>query len=236
MSQHDTHIDMLKAVASALGDKLRSEMAFVGGSTTGLLITDEFTREQVRGTDDVDLIVHVIGHRQFYSLQKQLAEHGFRVAMPVPGEEMPICAMTLGELRVDFMPDDEAVLGFSNRWYQDAIATAWLHDLGDDLQIKLVSPPYFIATKLEAWNGRGNGDALESRDIEDIINLVDGRPELLDEIAECSAELRQYIADEVIKLLADRNFEYAIQSHTSNSSERESIIFSRFEKLAGVSV
>jgi predicted nucleotidyltransferase len=235
MSQHDTHLSMLKAVANALGDQLRSEMAFVGGSTTGLLITDEFTREQVRGTDDVDLIVHVIGHRGFNLLQKQLAEHGFRVAVPIPGEESPICAMTLGELRVDFMPDDEAVLGFSNRWYRDAIVTAGLHDLGDGLQIRLVSPPYFIATKLEAWNGRGNGDALESRDIEDIINLVDGRPALLDEVAACSADMRQYIAEEVVKLLDDRNFEYAIQSHTGNSTERESIIFARFEKLAGVS-
>lgn len=235
MNRHDTHIQMLRTVAQALGEELLSQVAFVGGSTTGLLITDEFTREQVRGTDDIDLIVHVLGYPGFAQLQQQLIKHGFRNCAPMPGETMPICAMKLGELRVDFMPDDERVLGFSNRWYKDALTTAAPYDLEEGLQIPLVSPPYFVATKLEAWNGRGNGDALESRDIEDIINLVDGRPELRAEIAASPSELRRYIAVELSKLLVDNNFEYAVQSQARNSQEREALIFARLEQLAKVS-
>jgi len=52
---------MLQRVADALGSELLREVAFVGGCTTGLLITDDISREAVRFTDDVDLIVHVIG-------------------------------------------------------------------------------------------------------------------------------------------------------------------------------
>lgn len=34
----------------------------MGGSTTGLLIIDEVTKESVRYTDDVDLIISVLGY------------------------------------------------------------------------------------------------------------------------------------------------------------------------------
>ena len=65
---------MLETVAKALGPKLCQQMTFVGGCTTGLLLTDDYTREQVRHTDDVDLIVHVMGYIGFHSLQRQLQE------------------------------------------------------------------------------------------------------------------------------------------------------------------
>lgn len=63
-SAYDQLKGMIETVARALGDDLLKEVAFVGGSTTGLLITDEFTREEVRYTDDVDLIVNVVGYAQ----------------------------------------------------------------------------------------------------------------------------------------------------------------------------
>lgn len=115
---------MLETVAKALGSDLCQQMTFVGGCTTGLLLTDDYTREQVRHTDDVDLIVHVMGHVGFHSLQRQLQKQGFTIGMPESGETQPICAMRLGDLRVDFMPDDEEVLGFTNRWYKAAMETA----------------------------------------------------------------------------------------------------------------
>ena len=51
---------MIETVAGALGDDLLGEVAFVGGCTTGLLITDEFSKEEVRYTDDVDLIIGMV--------------------------------------------------------------------------------------------------------------------------------------------------------------------------------
>lgn len=52
---------MIETVAHALGNDLLSEVAFVGGCTTGLLVTDEVTKEGIRFTDDVDLIINVVG-------------------------------------------------------------------------------------------------------------------------------------------------------------------------------
>ncbi len=176
MANSEIHRDMITRVALALGPEFCQKMAFVGGCTTGLLLTDDFTLEQVRHTDDVDLIVHVIGTADFNNLQQQLRAQGFKDSQD---PDDPICAMRLGELRVDFMPDDEGILGFSNRWYQDAMTTAEDFPLTSQLTIRLVTPPYFMATKLEAYRGRGNNDPLESRDVEDLLNLIDGRSGLL---------------------------------------------------------
>ncbi|MCK5893412.1 MAG: hypothetical protein KAG53_03145 [Endozoicomonadaceae bacterium] len=223
---------MLETVAQALGEELLQTMTFVGGCTTGLLLTDAFTREQVRHTDDVDLIVHVMGYLGFSQLQEQLKKQGFVITIPDPDETWPICAMKLGELRVDFMPDDETILGFGNRWYKAAMATAIPYALTKTLTINLVSPLYFIATKLEAFKGRGKGDVLASRDIEDILNLLDGRSELVSEIQKSETELQHYIATEISQLLALTDFEYAVASQAKNSQEREDLIFERLDLLA----
>ncbi|MFC0139658.1 hypothetical protein ACFFJN_06000 [Erwinia mallotivora] len=108
---------MLTEVARALGSDLVQQVTFVGGCTTALLLTDEVTTEQVRHTDDVDLIVHVISYTKYHALLEELKKRGFRVVAPGIDEDLPVCTMRLNELRVDIMPDDESVLCFSNRWY-----------------------------------------------------------------------------------------------------------------------
>ncbi|OED36818.1 hypothetical protein AB833_25760 [Chromatiales bacterium (ex Bugula neritina AB1)] len=70
MSALDFAVSMLTRVASALGLTLLDDIAFVGGCTTGLLVTDEFSRQQVRFTDDVDLIVNVLSESGWYQLHQ----------------------------------------------------------------------------------------------------------------------------------------------------------------------
>ena len=232
MSISELQKQMVGSVAEALGPELRAEVAFVGGCTTAFLLTDEFVLEQVRHTEDVDLIVHVMGHPGFHALQQALRAKGFKDMPLDPSGNAPVCAMQLGDLRVDFMPDDPQVLGFSNRWYGEALKTATNHDLSENLSIRLVSPPYFLATKLEAYKGRGKGDTLASHDIEDLLMLIDGRDSLIDEVSAAPEELRDYLAEEFSHLVKDANFEYAVSSQAKGNSEREEILFERIEALA----
>jgi hypothetical protein len=69
-------LDMLLPVAEALGQELLRHVAFVGGSTTAFLITDPITRQAVRFTEDVDLIVHVEGQAQWQAWQRKLYARG----------------------------------------------------------------------------------------------------------------------------------------------------------------
>lgn len=189
--------EMLVIVATALGDDLLQEVAFLGGCTTGLLLTDEVTKESVRYTDDVDLITHVVGYPQWLRFQARLKQRGFRESM----EDDIACRMRLKNLIVDFMPDDEKILGFSNRWYSQAIQQATNYTLQDGLVIKLVTPVYFVATKLEAYRGRGKNDPLQSRDIEDILNIFDGRKEIVAEIKQSAEGLNKTIREQLSELI-----------------------------------
>src|SRR5690606_36978320 len=220
-------------VATALGADLLRQVAFVGGCTTGLLITDPISREAVRYTDDVDLIVHVMGLGSWYQLQQEIAGRGFRVS---PEDEV-IWRTRLrdgsgSDLIVDFMPDDAAILGFGNRWYAGALREADNHTLPTGTVIRVVSPAHFLGTKLEAYRGRGNNDPLASRDIEDILNVVDGRNSLLADVAAAAAPLRTDIATGIAGLLRHRDFDYAVQAAARNNRQREELIFQRLESIA----
>lgn len=224
---------MLQRVAVALGPELAREVAFVGGCTVGLLVADPVVREAVRYTEDVDVIVHVLGPGPWYRLEQELTRHGFYVSP----EDTVVCRKRLrdgrgSDLIVDFMPDDRTILGFTNRWYTDALRQAVDHVLPDGVTIRVVTPAYFLGTKLEAWRGRGNNDPLSSRDVEDILNVIDGRPELIHEVEQADIALRQDIAIGITDLLANRDFDYAVQSATGNNRERGELLFQRLEALA----
>lgn len=75
---HAQNIQMLEVVAQALGPELCQDVAFVGGCTTALLLTDELSREDVRHTDDVDLVIHLTGYPEWQKLVEQLRQKGFR--------------------------------------------------------------------------------------------------------------------------------------------------------------
>lgn len=203
----NAHIRMIVAVAEKLGDELLQEVVLVGGCATSLLLTSDVALSDVRHTEDVDLIVHVVGLGQWYALQRKLERRGFRQSDGV--EDAPVCAMMCGEVRVDFMPDDPAILGFSNRWYGEAVATALERDVQGH-RVRLVSPAYFVATKLEAYKGRGGGDMLASRDIEDLVVLFGGRTPLMTELGAASLALRAYLAEAIGGLLMESDLKYAV--------------------------
>lgn len=224
---------MLRRVALALGPELAQETAFVGGCTVGLMLTDPVALEAVRFTEDVDVIIHVLGPGKWYQFEKMLAARGFRSS---PLDEV-ICRKRLRDdqgvdLVVDFMPDDPAILGFGNRWYAAALRDAEDRILDDGVAIRVVTPPYFLGTKLEAWQGRGNNDPLASRDIEDILNVVDGRASLQEELSHSPPALRADIAEGIRDLLRHRDFDYAVQATARNNRQREALIFARLEAIA----
>lgn len=220
-------LDMLIPVAEALGEDLLPSVAFIGGSTVALLITDPITRQAVRFTQDVDLILHAEGHAHWQRLLQQLRERGFRES----AEDEIICRMRLGEVIVDFMPDDERILGFSNRWYQLALANAQPLILTEQITINVLTPVYFIATKLEAYHGRGDNSPISSHDLEDIINLVDGRATLLDELQQNEAAVCDYVALQFTQLLKHRDFDYAVQGNIQDRA-RSDLFFQRWQAIA----
>jgi hypothetical protein len=181
------------------------ELVFVGGCTTGLFISDP-AAGGIRPTKDVDAIVNVTSYAKYAALSERLRALGL-VEDTTPGA--PLCRWRWDDLIVDVMPVDEHVLGFSNRWYPAAMDAAQRIDI-DGHNVRVVTPALFIATKLEAFHGRGGGDIVASHDLEDIIAVVDGRSEIVSEVAAAATDVRHYIASELRRLLETRDFTEAL--------------------------
>ncbi|MDB1109193.1 hypothetical protein PUN49_25305 [Pseudomonas extremaustralis] len=224
-------LQMLEEVAKALGEELCKQVAFVGGCTTVLLITDEYTLESIRGTDDVDLVIHLAGTPDWYRLEENLKPRGFKNT----GQDSVTCRLRLGSLKVDFMPTDEKVLGFSNTWFVGGLENAIDYTLPDGTSIKIFAAPWFLAAKLQAYQGRGHGDVLMSNDIEDIIALLDGREELVEEMKRANAELQHFVSSQFTALMRLSAFRDVIQS-TAQNQDRETLLYERLKTLVGLGV
>lgn len=215
-SSAQRNLEALTLIAHRLGE-LCDDVTFVGGCITGLLITDKAAPD-VRFTVDVDCIINVITRSGYYALSKKLRQKGFKEM--VCGDH-PICRWDCDGVLIDVMPIDKSVLGFSNRWYKDAQAHAIEQKIADTMSIKIISAPYFIATKLEAFKDRGKQDFLLSHDLEDIISLIDGRPEIVNDIALTSAHLKQYLGFEFASLMNNIYFIQALPGHLNYSEQSE---------------
>ncbi|MFO0694254.1 MAG: hypothetical protein U0230_11905 [Polyangiales bacterium] len=206
-------IDMLMAVSARL-TSLPRRIAFVGGATTGLLVTDPAAAPP-RATLDLDLIVEVRDMSDYAtSLGPELRRLGARED---DSEGAPLCRWTLEGVVIDIMPTDARVLGFANRWYEAALASASSVELPNGARVPVVDAPHFVATKIEAFRGRGGGDFLASKDIEDIVAILDGRLELLDEIRAAGAELRAFLAESFVEWLDTPDFVEALPGHLPGS-------------------
>jgi hypothetical protein len=226
----DPNLGQVERIAAALGP-LRERVVFVGGAATGLLITDPLA-PAIRVTKDVDVIVEVATHRGYIQVEEALRLQGF---LNDSREGAPICRWRWEELLLDLMPTDPTILGFSNRWYPAAVATAEPRILPGGLRIRLVAPSYFIATKLEAFFGRGKGDYYGSHDLEDLVAVVDGRQNIVRELEEAAPALRRYLGEKLGALLMDPSFGYAVAGHLPGdpgSQARVPDLMQRLRKMA----
>ncbi|CDZ70718.1 Hypothetical protein NGAL_HAMBI2610_23210 [Neorhizobium galegae bv. orientalis] len=121
--------------------------------------------------------------------------------------------MRLGPLKVDFMPDSEAILGFSNRWYAKGIETAEVHQLTESLT-------------------RGGDDLYSSRDAEDILLVVDGREELGQELANADLDVKTYIAEQFQALLKHRDFDDFLEGNLRGQPGRVAIVRERYVAIS----
>jgi predicted nucleotidyltransferase len=186
----------------------------------------------VRATLDVDLVVSVSALGAYHGIEKELSRLGFKRDMAA---EAPICRWRYRGLEVDVMPTDAGILGFANRWYPLAVSSAQLFTLPQGDNIRLIAAPVFIATKFEAYADRGSGDLLASHDLEDIVNVIDGRPSLLGEIETSPVELRKYLAQRCANLLATPLFaDYlpGLIASGEDQAERADLVYRRIQAIA----
>jgi hypothetical protein len=156
-----------------------------------------------------------------------------------------LAALGLGDVRwriagvnVDLMPTEASVLGFADRWYEAMMKHAVAMESNDGRRVRIVRAPCLIATKLEAVSGRGAGDVLLSRDLGDVVALVDSREERGDGVRSTETPARTFIADAFRTLLDDPSYRGVVPAYLlpdAASQARTPLIMERMRLIAGSS-
>ena len=201
-----------------LDAKLRGvpfEFAFLGGSVLTLLVTDKSV-DAIRVTKDIDIVMNIRTRKDYHMADSELELRGFRHDTR---EGAPICRWILDDVTVDVLPIRDDVLGWKSKWFEEALGAAEVVQAGNR-EVRIITPPYFVALKLEAFAERGRKDFLASTDFEDVICLANGRESLANEIAGCE-NLRGMISEKFRDYLTHPEFEDAIDGFVQTESEPE---------------
>lgn len=216
----------IAASIAALNKRLKGipfDYAFLGGSVLSLLV-DDATVDVIRVTKDVDVIADVRTRKDFHQEERELEARGFQHDM---SEDAPICRWLAGGIVVDILPAREEVLGWKSRWFEEALRSAATMQIGGQ-QVKVISAPYFIALKLEAFEDRGKGDFIFSTDFEDVICLFNGRRSLVDEIL-AEPKVGRGIAEKFAQYVQEPELEDAVMGFVQTEANPEG----RFERIMG---
>jgi len=226
------NVVILEKAVSFLGPMI-NEMVFIGGCATGLLITDP-AATPVRSTIDVDVLVEVTSLVEYHKLSKRLRARGFAEDLI---HEAPICRWTRENVILDVMPVNPDILGFGNKWYGPAFEASIWTQPSSGTKIRILQAPHFLATKLEAFDGRGNQDYLLSRDMEDVIAVLDGRPEIIEEVKISDTPLKNYLQARMNSLLNNNSFLEALPGHLPPdpaSQARTRLVLERMQEISDI--
>ncbi len=160
----------LKYAASLIGPTLLSKVVFIGGATIPLFMTEQGETAD-RATKDVDCVVEATSVLGFHQQTQLLIGQGFEADTR---EGAPICRYVRDDLVLDILPSDSGILGYRQAWFKEVIDCAIIID-----GHRVAAPAVLLATKLDAFTDRGQGDYLSSKDMEDVVALINGRPELV---------------------------------------------------------
>lgn len=208
MIKNDLNLEILKIVAQELAT-LADEFVYLGGSTISLFVTEPEVIS-IRETYDVDCAVEVSHREEYEQFSKKLRKLGFSEDI----NSGVLCRFRKNEIILDVMPTDEKILGFSNIWYKDGVKYSIKRNLSD-IEIRVFDLPYLMATKIEAYKGRGRGNFKTSHDIEDIITLIDGRKTIAKDLNTSNGPVLKYLKAELELFLENDDFINSLEAHIS---------------------
>lgn len=153
-----------RKIARALGS-LNEQVVYVGGAVVSLYIDDP-AADDVRPTKDLDLMMEIASLSKLVALREELVGKGFIQT----ADESVICRFRYEDVLVDVMATEPIGWAPGNRWFRQGFNKAYTLAL-EELTIRLLPLPYFLATKFDAFFDRGVNDVFASRDFEDIVYL-----------------------------------------------------------------
>jgi predicted nucleotidyltransferase len=225
----NTRINRLvtKKIAWALGE-LNEQVVYVGGAVVSLYVDDP-AADDVRPTKDLDLTMKIASLSELENIRVSLIEKGF-VQSAV---DSVVCRFRYEDILVDVMATVPIGWAPGNRWFEGGLDQAVSKDL-DDLSIRILPLPYFLAAKFDAFFDRGVNDLWASHDYEDIVYLFNHVTDISDQILNSDEVVKQYLKECAEQILRDRRFQEAIMGNLfhEHQDERYKLIIDKLTTVA----
>jgi len=177
-----------KIIANALGD-LNEKVVYVGGSIVSFYIDDP-SAEDVRPTKDIDISIEIDSLNELEELRQELIKRGFTQS----SEDDIICRFRYDQIKVDVMSTKGVGWAPANPWFAPGHNNLIEIKL-DNIVVRCLSLPYFLATKFTAFYGRGIKDPRTSHDFEDIVYLLNYTSDWQDQISRSNDDVKIYLID-----------------------------------------
>lgn len=193
------------------------------------LYIDDPSADDVRPTKDLDLTMEIVSLGALESLRENLVSRGFIQS----ADDSVICRFRYEDVLVDVMATEPIGWAPGNRWFKEGFRQAYSYPM-DELKIRLLPHPYFLATKFDAFFDRGIKDLYASHDFEDIVYLFNHTSDITDQIATSSTTVKKYLIECASKITASSQLQQAIIGNLfyEAQDQRFQLIMSRFEAIA----
>jgi len=197
------NLDAIKSIAEALKE-INSEVVFVGGATVELYIDDK-AAPTPQPSEDVDCVVELLTYSEWIKFEERLRKKGFS-DYDSSREDLnpPTCRKYILGMKVDFMPIEEKVLGYSNKWFKEGLKFATKIKI-ENTVIRIFTLEYFLATKFQAFLDRGEMDDIRfSQDLEDLTEIFDGATTIEQKVLGSSVDVKAFLQSSIKEFIENK--------------------------------
>jgi predicted nucleotidyltransferase len=189
---------------SQLFKDYNKEIMFVGGSVVSEYIDDPAALD-IRPTADIDIVVQLLSLSELENIREYLVSKNVYPDI----ESGVICRFKYQDIKIDIMSTKNVGWAPGNEWYelgQNKVITISI----EDIEIKILPVEYFIATKISAFQDRGE-DPRYDKDFGDIIYILDYRSTIIEDIKQADEKVLEYILP-FLKILVTEELIESVQS------------------------
>jgi predicted nucleotidyltransferase len=123
---------------------------------------------------------------------------------------------------------------FSSRFVRDAFAMPRKYPCTPEFKVKMANPALLMAIKLEAFQGRGQGNFQNSDDLNDIVALLAARAELAFDLKLAAPTVKMFVQKTLAEYKPKHDFQEAIKRILNNDAALIELATQRLSELVRI--
>ena len=226
MKNAAVNLGAIKKIAGSL-EELNKQVVYVGGAVVSLYINDP-AADDVRPTKDIDITLQITSFSELEKLRKELVAKGFYQT----AEDNVICRFRYEDLKVDVMSTKAIAWAPANPWFEPGFAHLETMEV-EGQAIRILSLPYFLATKYTAFKDRADKNPRTSHDLEDITYVLDNRTDLVEVVLNSTPDIRSFLKVAFEEVIENDLLQEAIigNLYYETQSERFEMIMDKLQTI-----